>query len=224
MRLGLPALFLIVFGCSVLCAAELGHGAVTALTRAGVVSGPYASYSHGAIVPTLVAALVLGAIALLNVAGEALARSARIRGDWVAQVAARIAAVSPLRLLPIVFAMQLLALYAMESAEQIVAFGHPLGFVASLGTPVILVLTVHAFAALIVVGSISHACRALTVAARAIAQALRLPMKRLTAREPSAAFNVRRLQIEAGSNAKRLTPLAWRIANRPPPLQVPAAS
>ena len=224
MRFALPALFLTVFGCCALLAADLGHSAVAALTRAGIVAGPYVSYNHSALVASFVAALVLGAVALLNVAGDALTRSARIRGDWVAHVAARISEVSPLCIAPTVFAAQLIALFVMETGEQVVAFGHPLGFIASLGAPVVLVLAVHALATLIVVGSIAHACRVLTVAARAIVKALRVPMQRLTAREPSALPCVRRLLLAAGSKVGRLTPLAWRIANRPPPLQVPAAS
>jgi hypothetical protein len=223
-RFGLSALFLTVFGCGVLCAADLAHGAVAALTRAGIVAGPYGSYNHGALVPTLVAALALGALALLNVVGEALARSARIRGDWVAHVAARISEMSPLRLAPAVFAGQLIALFAMESIEQIAAFGHPLGFIASLGAPIVVALAVHALATIIVVTSISYGCRALTFAVGAIAEAFSLPMQRLAARHQSAASNVRRLAIEADSKTGRLTPLARRIANRPPPLQVPALS
>ena len=223
-RFGSSALFLTVFGCGVLCAADLVHGTVAALTRAGIIAGPYGAYNHGAIVPTLVAALALGALALLNVVGEALARSARIRGDWVAHVAARISEMSPLRLAPAVFAGQLIALFAMESIEQIAAFGHPLGFIASLGAPIVVALAVHALATIIVVTSISYGCRALTFAVSAIAEAFSLPMQRLAARQQSAASNVRRLAIEADSKTCRLTPLARRIANRPPPLQVPAVS
>jgi hypothetical protein len=215
-------LYISVFACSVLCAADFGHGATSVLTRAGLMAGPSASYPHTAVIPTLLVALIFAAIAGLNIGGEALARAAGVRGDWLAHVAARISGLSPVRLAPVVFAGQLLVLFAMESAEQIAALGHPLGFLASFGAPLAFALAINALAALITVFAISYASRCLTAALRALAIAMAPMMRRLPASRP-AGVNVRRLSLDARSDIVRTSPLAWRVANRPPPLRATAA-
>jgi hypothetical protein len=186
------------------------------------MAGPSASYPHTAVIPTLLVALIFAAIAGLNIGGEALARAAGVRGDWLAHVAARISGLSPLRLAPVVFAGQLLVLFAMESAEQIVALGHPLGFLASFGAPLAFALAINALAALITVFAIACASRVLTSALRALAIAMAPMMRRLPASRP-AGVNVRRLSLDARSDMVRTSPLAWRVANRPPPLHATAA-
>lgn len=216
-RLARSVLFLSVFGCGALCAANLAHSAIAALTRAGLVVGPYESYSHGAILPTLLTACALASVAFLNVLGEALAKATRMRDDWLRHVAIHFSKISPLKLVPAMFAAQLLVLLAMERAEQVAALGHPLGLAASLGAPVLVVLAVHVLVALIVVFTISRACRALVLAAQVLADAIALPMLRVPARKP-AAPNGCRLLIEVRSRIARHAPLAYHIANRPPPL------
>lgn len=193
------------------------------MTRAGWVIGPYGTYSHSAIIPTLLAACGLACFALLILMGEAVERDAPSPCDWLSHVAARMGQASEFRIAAAVFVIQLLLLMAMESAEQTVAFGHPLGFTASLGSPPGIVLAAHAIAALIVVSLLMQACRGLTLAVRAIANAMR-PILRLSARETIATPSVRRLRIEAGSEIKHRTPLARRIASRPPPAQLLAVA
>jgi hypothetical protein len=182
-----------------------------------LVVGPYESYSHGAILPTLLTACALASVAFLNVLGPALAKAARMRDDWLRHVAINFSNISPLKLVPAMFAAQLLALLAMERAEQVAALGHPLGLAASFGAPVLVVLAVHVLVALIVVFAISRACRALVFAARVVAHAIAPPIVRVPAREP-AAPNVSRLRIQVCSNIARRLALAYHIANRPPPL------
>ena len=216
-----PALFLSIFVCAAICAANLAHGVIFALTRAGLVTGPYQSYSHGAILPTLLTACALASFAFLNVVGAALAKAARLRDDWLRHVAVRISRISPLKVAPAIFAAQVLVLMGMERAEQIAALGHPLGLAASLGAPVFGVLAVHALVAIVVVFAISRACSALVIAARAIADAV-VPPLRVPPAKP-AVPNVRRLLLHAHSRVARQTPLAYRIANRPPPLSAAVA-
>ena len=179
--------------------------------------GPYESYSHGAILPTLLTACALMSFAFLNVLGEAVAKAARMRDDWLRHVAIHFSKISPLKLVPAMFAAQLLALLAMERAEQVAALGHPLGLVASLGAPVLVVLGVHVLVALIVVFAISRACRALVIAARVLANAIAPPILRVLAPKP-AAPNVCGLLIQVRSRIAGRAPLAYHIANRPPPL------
>jgi len=195
---------------------------VAALTRAGFVTGPYATYGHGSIAPALLAASIFATVILLSVFGEALARAAGSREDWVVCAATRFGEISPLRLAPAVFAAQLILLFGMESAEQIVAVGHPLGFIASLGSPLVLALTMHALAALAVVSAIRFACQALTLAVRAVASVIGSAVLRASVIKARAGTSALRVAIDTRARLRRLTPLAWRIANRPPPLQVPA--
>lgn len=215
-------LLFLVFGCAALCAADLGHAVVAALTRFGLAIGPYGSYNHGAVIPALLAAGACALLAFLNIVGQAIARATRLRGDWLSHVAAMLAQASTLRIAPAVFIGQLLVLFAMESAEQIAALGHPLGLIASFGGPLLFVLAIHAIAALIVVAALLQACRALMLAAQVIADAAR-PMLRLSVNTSPALPNVRRLLVQLWSETGQLAPLATRIANRPPPPQIFAA-
>ena len=51
-----------------------------------------------------------------------------------------------MRLLPLAFALQMTALYAMETIEQVAVYGHDLGGALWLGGPVIFSLAAHAVA------------------------------------------------------------------------------
>jgi hypothetical protein len=75
------------------------------------------------------------------------------------------------RLLPIMFAVQILALYCMETAEQLAVIGHPLGGTIWLGGPALVSLLVHALTCTLVACSASKALCALTQSA---VQAVRL--------------------------------------------------
>ena len=218
-----PALIFSVFACAAIFAANLAHGAIFALTRAGLVTGPYQSYSHGAILPALLTACALGSLAFLNIVGQASAKVARLRDDWVQHVAIHISTISPLKIAPALLAVQVLVLMAMERAEQVAALGHPLGFAASLGAPALLVLAVHMLVALVVAFTLSRACRALVIAARMLADAISPLVLRIPAHRP-AALNVRRLMISVRSRISRPVPLAYRIANRPPPRSTAVSS
>jgi hypothetical protein len=66
------------------------------------------------------------------------------------------------RLLPLMCAIQILALYCMETAEQVAVVGHPLGGTIWLGGPVLVSLAVHAIACVLVACAASKVLRALT--------------------------------------------------------------
>jgi len=212
-----PALIFSVFACAAIFAANIAHGAIFALTRVGLVTGPYQSYSHGAILPTLLMACALCSLAFLNIVGEASTKAARLRDDWLQHVATHISRISSLKIAPALFVVQVLVLMAMERAEQVAALGHPLGLAASLGAPALLVLAVHVLVAFTVALTLSRGCRALVFAARMLADAIAPAILRVPARKP-AALNVRHLVISIRSRISRPAPLAYRIADRPPPL------
>ena len=65
------------------------------------------------------------------------------------------------RLLPLMFAVQMLALYCMETVEQVAVVGHPLGSTIWLGGPVLASLAVHAIACVLVAVTASKVLRSL---------------------------------------------------------------
>ncbi len=66
--------------------------------------------------------------------------------------------------MPLIFALQLLALYAIETFEQVVVYGHPLGGLLWLGGPIAASLVVHAFTCVAVAFVASRFLRALAEA------------------------------------------------------------
>lgn len=199
-----------------LWAADLGHGIVAMLGRSGLIASPYGAYYHETIVPVLLTGLVCTTIVAAATFGDALVRAAGYRGDWLANCAQFSARINFLVLAPIVFSLQLALLCAMESIEQIVTFGQPLGFTAALGAPLLLALGVHALMALFVCGAAVLFSRALAQAARALTQAVEPYIRRLLRAQSSTPSTQCQYAISRIECA-RLKPLARRIANRPPP-------
>jgi hypothetical protein len=205
-----------IIAIAVLCAAALGHGFIAALTRAGIVVGPFGTYAHETLVPLLLTAAIIAGVTMLGLFGDALARAGGDRGDWLAQASTQIARASSPKLALTVFVLQLLVLSMMEAVEQAAAFGHPLGLGAALGAPLAIGLAVHAFAMLLVLGAVILATRGIAAAAQALARAIGPAIRRLLVGARSTARAARRA-FEIFSEVSLLTPLAWRIANRPPP-------
>ncbi len=152
-----------------LIAAALGDALVESISNTGIFGTAYLDGNHMSVVPTLIAGLVL----VLQVVGwrclELLRRSRadnrRLGRDWVVDVAARFAQRSPLYDLPLIFGLQIAALFAMETLEQVLFGGRAAGVSAWLGGPAAFSLALHA-----IVGA---ACTLLFAAlARALAATL----------------------------------------------------
>ena len=135
----LPFLFAVA-----LVAAALGDTVVETIANSGLLGGGYADDNHASVVPTL----LLGGMLALEVArrrcAEMLHGGAGVRTDWVIDLARRYTPGSLPRDLTIVFALQLSALFLMESAEQLAFGGKLLGGTAWLGGPVVFSLLAHA--------------------------------------------------------------------------------
>ncbi|HXM18934.1 MAG TPA: hypothetical protein VN934_08970 [Candidatus Tumulicola sp.] len=202
-----------------LCAAALGHSVVAALTRAGVVVSAFGAYRHEALTPVLLAAGIVALVVALGLFGDALARALGVRGDWVAALSAHMARTPVAKLAPAVLTLQLLVFFAMEAVEQNAAFGHPLGLMATLGTPVAFGLAAHLLATLVVLGGLRFATRAIAAAAAALARAIGPAIRRLLIDKQSP---LRPAYYAYASFTDRsfYSPLARRIANRPPPITV----
>ena len=103
-------------------------------------NGVFTDHSNLDVVPALAigCALVI-ALALLRARAAVL----RIAGAAITQAQA-------LRLLPYTFAVQLVALFAMETIEQYVVYGYSLGGTVWLGGPPAMSLVAHAIACIVV--------------------------------------------------------------------------
>jgi hypothetical protein len=165
-------------------------------------------HSNLDVFPALFVGLVLG-IALLSL---------RIRKLLVASFGrtpapAAVLAPRPLmRIVPVVFAIQLAVLFAMETTEQFIVRGHGLGGTIWLGAPVPISLAIHATFAIIATFAISRLLCTITQASvriviflRAIVLSARGQLRTLAPLRYPMAF-------------RRTTPLVCRNGMRAPPL------
>jgi hypothetical protein len=209
-------LLILLLASAVVCAADLGHGVMVTLDRIGLTGGPYGLYSHGATTPTLFAGLIFAIIGIMAYVGDALVEAASVRVDWLADCAARIARIHVIPLAGIVFLVQIPLLYAMETFEQTLAFGHPLGLLTTFGGPLYIALVVHALSAFIMSSCAILFSRSITQAVRIVARAV-APYLRRPAKVTSLTAGARHTPVGLRAKRRRLMPLARHIANRPPP-------
>jgi hypothetical protein len=127
-----------------LIAAACADPVVESIANTGILGGDYADTTRTGIIPTLLVGfgLVLELLALRCIAiWRASRRGVR---DPFMGIARDFATHSVVRDLPVVFALQLLAVFVMESAEQLTTGGTFLGGTAWLGGPVLFSLFTHA--------------------------------------------------------------------------------
>ena len=124
-------------------AAAVSDLLVEAIANTGAFGRAFFDTDDSSIVPSLVAAVLLAGGVLGGHMFSALRRSRAGRRDWLANVAADVARHAPLRHLRSVLALQFVALFAMESAEQYIAHGRLAGGVLWLGGPPPASIAVH---------------------------------------------------------------------------------
>lgn len=187
-----------------LTAATLTDPIVEGLSNAGLFGpGRFTDHSNLDVIP---AACVAAALALL-----AVFRWLRV---WSAQLA-------PVRVtgaLPKVFLLQVAALYAMETIEQIATAGHPLGGTIWLGGPAIVSLTAHGLACIAVTWLLS---RSLSWSARTIVRIVRATIEFLRTLVQDPSLRSYRLTI-ALPNVRQ--PYLRALAGRAPPFILPATT
>ena len=128
-----------------LVAAALGDAVVESISNSGVFGRGYADDVHAGVVPTLVAGGLIALEFARRRCMEIVRRGdARRRSDWILDLARRYSPGSPGRDLAFVFCLQLLTLFAMETAEQLAFGGKLLGGTAWLGGPIAFSLIAHA--------------------------------------------------------------------------------
>ena len=162
-------------------------------------AGNFTDHSNLDVVPALFAGVALLGIYLVRRARTVLADRAFPRG-----IASQ---------MPLIFLLQILALYFMETGEQFVAYGHALGPAIWLGGPAIASLTVHAAICVAVALWIARSIRSLATTTlrvirliRAIATRAAHSKEIVTAGLPDAV------------PFKQLAPVLCRIGERAPPI------
>jgi hypothetical protein len=128
-----------------LVAAAAGDAFVETVSNSGVLGRGYDDNNHLSVIPAIVAGTIL---ALVVIAARCHAFSRHIAasrsGDWLVAGAGRFARRAPFADVPFVVALQFVALFAMESIEQVALDGKLLGGSAWLGGPIVFALLAHA--------------------------------------------------------------------------------
>jgi hypothetical protein len=135
-----------LFVCAVaFLAATLGDVLVEAVSNAQILwHGNYTDRSSLDLLPMSAVALMAFMATLTLVLTEHLKRAGgSARELWLS--ASRVLVPHDIPwLLPVVFALQIPTLFAMETVEQIVVYGRPLGGMLWLGAPIVAALFLHA--------------------------------------------------------------------------------
>jgi hypothetical protein len=164
--------------------------------------GTFTDHSTLDVLPALSCGIaLLGICLVLRVRRELLrASSEALRADIA-------------RLLPGIYATQLAALYIMETSEQLVVAGHPLGGTIWLGGPIWFSLITHALIGLVAAYGLAHAvCACASTTVRIIRRFRALAVRAL--HDPAPLALRRRTRVCATHDA----PVRCRIGNRAPPL------
>lgn len=169
------------------------------LSNAGFFGpGNFTDRSNADVIPALFAGLLLCAFALFTEVRRAVARS--------------MPAARSLKLLPAVFALQIGALFGMETLEQICIAGHPLGGLLWLGGPAAFALLVHGLSCvLLTCGMMQAAAHSAKRVVQIIRMALEFLRRILTAPAP--------LHFSRAAAVSRLLqPLLQVLSGRAPPV------
>jgi hypothetical protein len=163
--------------------------------------GNFTDHSTLDVIPTLFSgALLIGVCFALHIRRELLRASVEALRTDIG------------RLLPAVFTTQLAVLFVMETIEQVVVVGHPLGGTIWLGGPLWFSLAVHAVTGIAIAFSLAHAiCACARTTVRMIRRIRALAMRAL--HDPVPLALRRRDRMWLAHHA----PVRCRIGNRAPP-------
>ncbi len=152
-----------------LVAAALGDLVVEGVSNTGAFGSGYFDHDHLSVVPVLVAGLALALeLAVLRLIALLRGNAPAARPGRRIGLPVRFSAGSPLRDLPLVFGLQLAAVYAMQSAEQLAAGGAPLAGAGWLGGPLAFALLVYVLSAAACSVALGLLTRAILAAGRAL--------------------------------------------------------
>lgn len=177
-----------------------------------ILPSAYEGYAHAGLIPMAMLAAAFGLFATISALADA-GRSTSTMDSWLRDAAKTIACQRWGSVASLITLIQIATLYGMESIEQFLAFGHPLGGLAWLGGPPLIALLIHVGVSLLTVTGliammrgIAHACRIVRtlISIRIIRSRDALPPK-LSQRR---AFRpIRRLDVPARRLFKRGPPV-----------------
>jgi hypothetical protein len=173
--------------------------------------GLFTDHSNLDVAPALIIGVLLLAAYLVLKARAALANgSGRDRDLW--REAGHALGSGVWRLMPAIFGLQMLTLYAMETAEQYAVWGHSLGPTIWLGGPLPVSLAVHAIICVAVAATIARWVRALTATTLRFIRLIRALAT--FAPQPAGSLASRRRD---SISFRRPAPVLCRIGERAPP-------
>lgn len=126
-------------------AAALIDPAVEWMANRGLFGrGAFTDHSNLDVAPALIAAALFALVVLFGLVRRTMNREGRYAPDWLRAYEFVVTPRSVSKLVPAIFALQLLVLWSMETLEQIAVDRHPLGGTIWLGGPVAISLLFHA--------------------------------------------------------------------------------
>lgn len=193
-------------------AAALVDPMVERLSNAGVFGrGNFTDHSTLDVLPALTVGITLAA-AVVAFAVWRLLTNRVYAPQWLRESADEVISSPLLSVVPAVFVLQLVTLFAMETLEQIAVTGHVLGPAIWLGGPIAFSLLLHLIGSFAATWLFSRVLRA---AARTIATAVRFVLQTFIAVcEPRPVLRANRVEALP---ARFIEPIIARLKGRAPP-------
>jgi hypothetical protein len=209
-RSGLPkAIFCLAAAATAAAAID---PAVECMSNTGVFGpGNFTDHSNLDVIPALCTGLVLSLLVVAGIVRRALCRRS-YAPEWLRTCALASDDRTLPKLLPAIFALQLLVLWSMETLEQIAVTGGTLGGTIWLGGPVIISLLLHAAGCLAFTWLLS---RMLRWSAKTILDVVTFIRQLFCALTPNRA--VRRTRALEIAFSRFLEPVLARLKGRAPP-------
>ena len=186
---------------------------VEAMSNSGVFGhGNFTDHSNVDVVWALAVGCSL-AVTVVGFAAWRLLTNRVYAPLWLRESAQELTAPSLLSIIPVVFALQIITLFVMETLEQIIVWGHVLGPTIWLGGPIFASLLFHLAGSIVATWLLS---RVLSASARTIAGVVRFVLRAFIAfSRPRRVLHLNRL--EATSQQRFIEPIIARLKGRAPP-------
>jgi len=193
--------------------AAIADPLVEALSNAGVFGpGNYTDHSMVDVIPALAIGLTAATVWLLIEVRKLLGRPV-CKPRWLSRSLRALDAQCIAKMYPVIFAVQLVILFSMETLEQIAVYGHVIGLLIWLGGPIAVSLLAHALVcacATFILHRVTRKCAAAIVVIGCF-------IARLFAVRAVRANDTLTISWQAIS-ARVASPLPCRIGGRAPPL------
>ena len=198
-----------------LVAAALADPMVETVANTGIFGGHYADNNHVGVIPALLVGAVLACEIVIMRCLRLLEPSRTTERTRLIAVARSVSTLDGLRDLPFVFAMQIFALFLLESAEQLVLGGKLLGGTSWLGGPIAFSLLAHAVVGATCTFALGACARAVV---RAFASFVYSAIRYIWLAMARATGGSFRFGVRNAFRARAQSPHVRQIGGRAPPL------